>query len=70
MSRIVDFRDEMFRRDLVRLHRLGPRAYYAMLIELAAQRLIRTEIEAIVRRYSHIDPARLAAAGGDKWPPP
>jgi hypothetical protein len=41
-----------------------------MLADLGAQRLIRTEIEALVRRYSRIDPARLAAAAGDRWPPP
>jgi hypothetical protein len=69
-SHVVDLRDEIFRRDLVRLHKLGPRAYYQMLADLGAQRLIRTEIEALVRRYSRIDPTRLAAAAGDRWPPP
>jgi hypothetical protein len=66
---VIDFRDRQFRRDIERLHELGPRAYYQMLAELGGQRLIRSEIEAIVRRYSRIDPARLAAAGGDQWPP-
>ena len=68
-SRVVDLGDERFRRDLVQLHWLGPRAYYQMLAELGAQRLIRTEIEALVRRYSRINPAQLAAAGGDQWAP-
>src|ERR1700693_6165867 len=39
-SRVVDLGDERFRRDLVQLHWLGPRAYYQMLAELGAQRLI------------------------------
>ena len=69
MSGVIDLRDEMFRRDLEQVHRLGVRPLYELLAELGAQRLIRSEIEALVRRYSRIDPARLAAAGGDQWPP-
>ena len=36
MTTVIDLRDEMFRRDLKRLHKLGPRAYYEMLAELGA----------------------------------
>jgi hypothetical protein len=69
MSPVIDLRDEMFRRDIERLHKLGPRAYGAMLSELGARHLLRTEIEELVRRYARIGPATLAAAGGDRWPP-
>jgi hypothetical protein len=67
---VIDFRDRQFRRDIDRLHRLGPRAVYELLADLAARRLLRTEIEALVRRYSRLDPASVAAVGADRMPPP
>jgi hypothetical protein len=69
MSIIVDFRDARFRRDVKRLHRLGVRALYEMLVDLGARRLVRTEIERLVARFARIDPEALAAAGGDRMPP-
>ena len=64
-GRLADLR---FRRAVERLHRLGPRALYELLIELAASRLIRTEIERQVERYAALDQAVLHATGGDRFP--
>jgi hypothetical protein len=49
--------DRRFRRDVERLHALGPRPLFQMLVELGRDRLIRTEIETIVGRYvDRLDP--------------
>jgi Ser/Thr protein kinase RdoA (MazF antagonist) len=64
----IDLRDARFRRDVERLHRLGPRPLAEMLAELAARRLLRTEIDALVARYARLDGAALDAAGGRGWP--
>ena len=47
----IDLRDARFRRAVERMHRLGPRALAEMLAELAAKRLLRTEIEVLVTRF-------------------
>jgi hypothetical protein len=64
----IDLRDARFRRDVVSLHRLGPRTLHEALVELAARRLLRTEVEELVGRYARLDPAALDAAGGREWP--
>jgi len=64
----IDLRDVRFRRDVEQLHRLGPRAIVELLTELAAERLLRTEIEALVAHYARLDPTTLDAAGGQRWP--
>jgi hypothetical protein len=69
MTGVVDIGDVRFWRAIEQLHRRGPRAYGEMLIELAATRLLRTEIEALVMRYAGIDPDVLRAAGGDRFAP-
>ena len=66
MSVVADLRDLRFRRDVERLHRLGPRVLYELLAELGARRMIRTEIEALARRYARLDPATLAALGVER----
>jgi hypothetical protein len=63
---LVDLRDRQFRRDVERLHRLGPRVLYEAFADLGARHLIRTEIEALVRRYARLDPAVLDALGIDR----
>lgn len=65
----VDIRELRFRRDVERLHRLGPRALHELLAELAAARLLRSEIEQLVARYSRVDPLVLRLAAGDRMPP-
>lgn len=67
---VIDLAEERFRRDIERLHRLGPRVLFEMLVELGSSRLIRVELDHLVGRYAGIDPAALAAAGGDRMPPP
>ncbi len=62
--------DLQFRRDVERLHRLGPRALYELLTEIGEQRLCRTYIEQRVQRYAEIDPDHLAAIEGDTFPRP
>ena len=62
--------DLKFRRDVERLHRLGPRVLYELLVEIGEQRLCRTFIEQCVQRYSAIDPDHLAAFDGDTFPRP
>ena len=47
--------DLQFYRDVVSLHRLGPRALYELLTEIGEQRLCRTYIEQRVQRYAEID---------------
>jgi len=65
----IDLRDARFRRDVERLHLLGPRSIYELLAELGAARLLRTEIEALVARYVALDPAAVPAVGGKRMPP-
>jgi hypothetical protein len=69
MSAPADLRELRFRRDVERLHRLGPRAVYELLTELGARQLLRSEIEALVGRYSRVDPVALRLAAGDRMPP-
>jgi hypothetical protein len=65
----VDIADLRFRRQVDRLHRLGPRVLYEFLAELGSDRLIRTELELRVERYAALDPEILRATGGDSLPP-
>ncbi len=62
--------DLRFRRQVERVHGLGPRAVYELLVETGEQRLCRTYLEQRVRRYAEIDPEHLAALGGDTFPRP
>ena len=62
--------DLALRRTVERVHGLGPRAVYELLVEIGEQRLCRTYLEQRVRRYAEIDPEHLAVLGGDKFPRP
>ena len=66
---VVDLADARFARAVERLPALGPRPLLEMLVELAATRLLRTEIEQAVARDAGINPATLAAVGGDRPAP-
>ena len=60
-----------FRRQVERLHRLGPRATAELLAEIAAERGIQTIIDSKLERYTELDPEALEVAGGDEfWQPP
>ncbi len=56
-------------RQVQKLHRLGPRALDALLIEIGAERGITTIIERRVERYAALDPKALKTLGGDCFPP-
>ena len=58
-----------FRRQVERLHRLGPRATAELLAEIGAERGITTVIDRKLDTYLDIDPEALEAAGGDQFPP-
>jgi hypothetical protein len=64
----VDLGDARFQRDVERLHQRGARTLFEMLTALGAATLLRTEIEAVVRRYAAVDAEVLAATGGDRFP--
>jgi hypothetical protein len=69
-SRLLEqLADLRFRRAVERLHQLGPRPLYEMLVELGASRLIRSEIERQVERYAALDLDILRQLGGDRFPP-
>ncbi len=60
-----------FRRQVERLHRLGPRATAYLLAEIGAERSIQTIIDRKLDTYAELDAAALDVAGGDDfWPVP
>ncbi len=61
--------DLQFRRQVERLHRLGPRVTAELLAEIGAERSIMTGIDQKIEKYINIEPAALEAAGGNKFPP-
>lgn len=70
MTGLGDVADLALKRTVERVHGLGPRAVYELLVEIGEQRLCRTYLEQRVRRYAEIDPADLIALGGDTFPRP
>ncbi len=60
--------DMKFRRQVLRLHRLGPRITAELLAEIGAERGITTIIDQKMEKYINIDPAALEATGGDQFP--
>ena len=61
--------DLRFRRQVERVHALGPRAVAELLAEIGAERAIQTIIDTKLDRYAKLDPAAIEAAGGDRFPP-
>jgi hypothetical protein len=59
---IVDIGEQLFRRDVEAVYKLGPRVMAELLAELGMRGFRRTEIDAVVRRYAALDRAKLAAA--------
>jgi hypothetical protein len=57
--------DIRLRRDVARLHRLGARPLYELLVELGAKHMIRAAIEERVARYADLDPTLLRELGGN-----
>ncbi len=63
--------DMRFRRQVLRLHRLGPRVTAELLAEIGAERSIQTIIDKKLDTYVELDPEAIEATGGDKfWPVP
>ncbi len=63
--------DMKFRRQVLRLHNLGPRAVGELLAEVSAERGIRTVVDQKLSRYATIESEALEATGGDGfWPAP
>ena len=58
-----------FRRQVERLHQLGPRATAELLAEIGGERCIQTIIDRKLERYIELDPEALDAAGGDAFSP-
>ncbi len=58
-----------FRRQVERLHRLGPRATAELLAEIGAERGIQTVIDQKLDTYIELDPEVLETAGGDVFSP-
>ncbi len=65
---VIDLGDARLRRDVEKLHRLGPRPLYHLLVELGCERSFRVEIERSVARYARLDPAVVKALGVDRFP--
>ena len=63
--------DLRFRRQVERVHLLGPRVTAELLAELGAERSIMTLIDQKLDTYAELEPEALEAAGGDGfWQPP
>ena len=63
--------DLRFRRQVIRLHRQGPRVLGEYLAELGVERDIGTIIDQKLDAYAELGPEALEAAGGDRfWPLP
>ena len=63
--------DQKFRRQIERLHRLGPRVTAEFLAELGAERSIQTVIDRKLDTYAELEPEALEVTGGDGfWPVP
>ena len=61
--------DLWFRRQVQRLHRLGPRVTAEMLAEIGAERGIQTVIDQKIETYTALDIEALEATGGDDFSP-
>ena len=59
-----------FRRNVARVHALGPRVVGEMLSELGAERSIQHLIDCKVELYADLDPGVVQALGGDGFARP
>lgn len=61
--------DPIFQRRVIALHELGPRALAEFLAEIADEHNVEADIRGRLASYGCADAARLAALGGDRFPP-
>src|SRR5262249_4911775 len=65
----VGLSEIQFARAVACLHQLGPRPLYEFLVDLAAARMIRTEVEVELERHlGRLDPEFLRALDSDYFP--
>ena len=64
---VADLRRQRYVR---KLHRLGPRALDALLVEIGSERSITTIVERKIEKYAGLDVGALELTGGDRFPPP
>ena len=65
-ANLIDFR---LRREVERLHELGPRPVFELLVELGQRFGCRTLIEQRLARFNAIPPEVLDITGGRNFPP-
>ncbi len=56
-----------FRRQVERVHTLGPRVTAELLAEIGAERSIMTLIDQKIDRYAELEPGALEVTGGDQF---
>lgn len=59
-----------FKRNILTLHRLGPRATYEFIAEICRRYSIRTPVEALAERYAGLTIEEIEAAGAEGIPSP
>lgn len=68
-AQVVDLGEQRFARDVDRVHQRGAAFLHRLLADWGAQRLLRTALETLFRRAARLNPADIAAVGGDRWAP-
>jgi hypothetical protein len=68
-SRNSDAVDRHLQRNVVKVRRLGDRALFEMMLELAAVTGHRATVESVVARYAGIDQVHLYVTRGDRFAP-
>lgn len=63
-----DFNNLRRQRLIQKIHQLGPRAMAEFINELAFDLLAEDAVDAKLERYAALDPAVVAAFGGDRFP--
>jgi hypothetical protein len=64
-----DIQDLQFERDVVAVHRLGPRPLSELLREIGARTQQRALVDSLTARYARLDPDLRHAVGADQFPP-
>lgn len=65
----IDLQDVRFQRQVVRLHKLGPRAVAEALAEIGRRATVRNVVDVVVDEFAALDYNAIRAAGGDRFAP-